>query len=180
MEMTDLKFGKKTKELMTIQLAEDLKSKPNLVLANFERLSVTKTEELRKHLKGFSANFRVVKNAIAKRALNKAGLDILKDSITGSCGIGLAGEEPVPAIRSMVNFAKENETFEIYGGYIEGQMVSLNEIKRLASLPSRPELLSQVLMGMKSPLYGFVNVLSGTLRGFMNVVEQLKEKKGGQ
>ncbi len=172
-----VKFGKTTRELLIKEITKEFKTEGGVIFSNFRNLNVEKISQLRRTLKSSSTRFKVVKNSMAKRALDKVGLKQLSEFTTEMCAVSLIAPDNIDAIRQLVNFSKENEAFKISGGFIEGQVLSLEKIKELASLPAKPELLSIALMRMKSPVYGFVNTLSGVMRGLVNVIEQLKLKK---
>jgi len=175
--MEDIKFGRHTREQMVAHIKGAIDENPNFIVTNFSHLNVIKLQEFRRSLDPLLSRFEVVKNSMVKRAFDKDKFGDMPELITGQCGIGLMGEDIVSSTKAFVNFSRENETFNICGGYVDGQALSVDQIKQLASLPSREELIAQILMRMKSPIYGFVNTLSAVIRGLVNVVDQLKKKK---
>ncbi len=74
-------------------------------------------------------------------------------------------------------FSKKHEDIEFQGGILEGQIIDIEELKKLADLPSREELLAKVVGSLNAPISGFVNVLAGNLRGLVNVLNAIKDNK---
>jgi large subunit ribosomal protein L10 len=92
-------------------------------------------------------------------------------------GVSFSGKDIVATAKVLVNFSKANNKFVIKGAVVDGKVMTLDEVKALASLPSREVLLSQVVGGIKSPITGFVNTLGGILRKFVYAVDAIKTKK---
>ena len=128
-------------------------------------------------LRGTKARYFVVKNTLGQKALERANLKEMMGHIEGACGIAFASGDPVSPSKVLMDFAKENENFKVQAGYMQGKMMTADQVKVLASLPSREVLLAKVLGGMQAPISGFVNVLSGTLRKLVNVVDAIQKKK---
>jgi len=166
------------KEKMVDELLEQIKVSPNFIITSYMGSSVSDLESLRRGLKKFSSNYVVVKNSIAKIALEKIDLKSECDKVDGGVGISLSGEDIVATCKTLVTFAKGHEKFKIKGGIIDGSSVSSDKIATIAALPSKQVLLAQVVTGIKSPITGFVNTLGGILRKFVYVVDAIKTAKG--
>ena len=91
--------------------------------------------------------------------------------------IAFAMEDEVSSAKEITLFAKKNEAVKILGGILESKAISVEAVKQLASLPTREQLLAQVVGTISAPLTGFVNVMGGNVRGLVNVMNALKEKK---
>jgi len=102
----------------------------------------------------------------------------LKDAVDGSCGITFLGTDVVASSKQVLDFSKEHESFVVKAAFIEGQMMGIDKIKQLVSLPPREVLLAMILSSMNAPVTGFVNVLSGALRKFLYALNAVKDKKG--
>ena len=94
-------------------------------------------------------------------------------------GVSFSGKDIVATAKVLVNFSKANNKFKIKGAVVDGKVMTIDQVKALASLPSREVLLSQVVGGIKSPITGFVNTLGGILRKFVYAVAAIKDKKQG-
>ena len=120
----------------------------------------------------------VVKNSLGRLALKKERFMNLSDSMTGACGIAFSSGDPVISSKILIDFAKANEGFKIQSGFIDGCVIGVDQVKALASLPSRHELISRVVGGVHAPISRFVNALSGTIRKVVMVIDAIAKKKG--
>jgi large subunit ribosomal protein L10 len=171
------KFGKLCKEKMVEELSSMLKENPNFILTSYMGTTVSDLEQVRKNLKPVQASYLVVKNSILRVVLDKQKIEGVKDKVDGGVGVSFCGGDIVSACRILVNFSKANSKFQIKGGIVDGRIMTLEQVKVLASLPSREVLLAQVVGGIKSPITGFVLALGGIIRKFVYVVDAVKTKK---
>jgi large subunit ribosomal protein L10 len=159
------------------ELTAQLVRSPNLYLTDFTGLTVKRMTELRRKLRAAGIEYAVVKNTLALRAMQSASVAGLDDVVMGPTGVVFAGEEPVVAAKVLATFQKDNEALKLKAGIVEGRVLAPAEIKRLASLPSREELLSQLAGAMQAPLQGFAGALSGLLYQFVGAVEALRAQR---
>lgn len=171
------KFGKISKEGMVKELVRQFKDHPNFVITSYMGSSVSDLEQLRRNLKKNSADYFVVKNSILKVVFDKMKLAEEVSKIEGGMGISLSGDDIVSTCRVLVNFSKDHDKFKIKGAIVDGKSITTDRVKMLASLPTREVLLAHVVGGIKSPITGFVNTLSGILRKFLYVVDAIKVSK---
>jgi large subunit ribosomal protein L10 len=171
------KLGKLCKERMLNEVLDSFKAHPDFIITTYMGSSVSDLEGLRKNLKKTSADYMVVKNSILKIAFEKMKLAEEASKIESGMGISFSGGDIVSTCKTVVSFAKDHNKFKIKGAIIDGKSVTPDKVKELASLPSRQVLLTQVVVGMKSPITGFVNTLSGVLRKFVYCVDAIKTKK---
>jgi len=161
------------------QLTEQLQRSPNLYLTDFTGLSVKRITELRRKLRAAGVEYAVVKNTLALRAMQSASVAGLDDVVTGPTAVVFAGTEPVAAAKVLAAFQKDNEALRLKAGFVEGKVLGPDEIKRLATLPSREELLSQLAGAMQAPLQGFAGALSALLYQFVGAVDALRAQRAG-
>ncbi len=171
------KFGKMCKEKMIAELTSSLDEHPNFILTSYMGSSVNDLEQVRKNLKPASASYMVVKNSILRIILDDRKMDSLKPMVDGGVGISFSGDDIVATCKALVNFSKDHDKFKIKGAMVDGKLLMAEDIKVLASLPSREVLLARVVGGMKSPINGFVNTLGGIIRKFVYVVDAIKNGK---
>lgn len=167
-----------SKDLIIGELERELKSRPAFFVTQHGTVSGTTMDRLRAKLRLSNSRYIAFKNTLGKKALEKANLEAFTDSMTGACGIAFTSGDIVLSSKTLVDFAKENEGFKIKQGYLNGKIVSADQIKTLASLPPKEVLLSRVLGGMQAPISRFVGVLSGTVRKVVNVLDAIAKKKG--
>lgn len=175
--MEKQRLGQECKRYMAVEIKEKLKEKQNLFISHFSKISVTDQEDLRRQLHKINASFFVVKNRIAQKALKDLELSSLEPFLEGMTAIATGNEEAIEITKTLVAFAGKNENFEVSGGYFENQVLDMDAVKKLAAIPSRETLLAQVFSGFQSPIQGFVNTLSATIKGFVVVLNKINEKK---
>ncbi len=171
-------FSRVSKDSIIKQVEKELKAQPIFFVTQHATVSATSLDKLRSKLRKSNAKYLVVKNRLGKKAFEKANLNDIAGSFVGACGITFTSGDPVAPCKVLVDFAKENEAFKIQVGYLNGQRVSAEDIKALASLPSREVLLARVVGGIQAPISGFVQVLAGTLRKLVTVVDAIAKQKG--
>lgn len=149
------------------------------IMADFSGLNVAATTKLRRKVSACGGQFKVAKNTLASIAAREAGIDGLEEYLKGPVGIVFGLTDPVAPAKAILEFAREFKTFEIKGGVVEGQVVQPSMIRELADLPPREVLIARVLGGMQGPMYGLVNVLQGTVRSLVYVLDAVRAAKEG-
>lgn len=176
------------KKTLIDEVADKIKNSQILVLTDYRGhetgLTVKLVTELRRKLNKEKAEMRVVKNTLTKLALKKLKIEGLDAYLEGPTAL-VIGEEPAVTSKILVEFAKDNRIGkeglpELKAAYFDGEVLNKAKIKELASLPSKEVLYSRLMAGMQSPLYGFVNVLQGTIRSLVYALDDLRKKKEAQ
>ena len=137
------------------ELAEKIKEAKVVLLTDYRGINVEDVTGLRAKLRGVNTEYRVIKNNITKRALDKCGFDGLDDKLEGPTAVIMGFNDYLDATKIVYEYAKENEFYKIKGGIIDGKVVTTEEIKTLAKLPSRETLISMLagaLLGNVSKL----------------------------
>jgi large subunit ribosomal protein L10 len=164
------------KELVE-RLSKDLSEAQISILIDYKGLDVLKMTDLRAQLKNEGAKAEVVKNSLMHRASENTDAALMKDFFKGPNAIVLSKDDPIAPAKILVNFAKDNEKLEIKAGAFAGKILDPEELKQLAKMPSREELLGQVVYTINAVPTSFVNVLAGVPRAFVNVLNAIKEQK---
>ena len=165
------------KEKLVTELSEKLNSAQSLYYTDFTGLNVKRMTDLRRRLKKAGVEYVVIKNTLALRAVNESGL--VSDTLKGPTGLVVA-KDPVSAAKVLTDFAKENEDKPaVKGGLLSGKRIDNAQLKRLASLPSREQMLADLGAGMQSPMAAFVGALNGLLYMFAGALEALKTQREG-
>jgi large subunit ribosomal protein L10 len=162
------------------EITELLKGSSLTILTNYRGLSVQQFQEFRKTLRESDASFRVVKNTLTGIAADNAGLTDVREFLEGPTAIVTAGEDPVAPAKATQDFVRRSRILEVKAGIFEGIVIPASEIERLATMPSREELLAKVVGGLNAPLYGLVGVLSGPIRALAYVLQARQEQLGGE
>jgi large subunit ribosomal protein L10 len=164
------------------EITELLKGSSLTILTHYRGLSVTAMQDFRKNLRESGASFRVVKNTLTGIAADNAEMSEIREFLEGPTAIVTSGEDPVGPAKATREFARTSRILEIRAGVLDGAIVSAAEVERLATLPSREELLAKVVGGLNAPLAGMVGVLSGPIRSLAYVLQarasQLEENGG--
>ena len=134
----------KQKEEMVDALAERMKSAKVIILTDYRGINVADVTKLRADLRNVNAEYKVIKNNIVKRALDKNGEKGLDELLSGPTAVLMGDEDYLEPAKVIYNFAKDNEFYKIKGGIIDGQVMTAEEIITLAKLPSKQELISKL------------------------------------
>jgi large subunit ribosomal protein L10 len=168
---------KAEKEQLVTELRDKLKSAQSLYYTDFTGLNVKRMTELRRRLKRAGIDYVVIKNTLALRAVNESGL--VGEKLKGPTGL-VVGKDPVTAARLLTEFAKEFEDRPaMKGGLLQGKAINNAQLKRMASLPSREQMLADLAASMQSPMAAFVGALSGPLYMFAGALDALKSQREG-
>jgi len=164
------------KELVE-RLAKEVSESEISILIDYKGLDVLKMTDLRAQLRNEGARLEVVKNSLLDRASEGTDAALMKDFYKGPNAIVFSKDDPVAPARILVDFAKKNEKLEIKAGAFSGKLLTLEEIKNLASMPSKQELLGKLVYTLNAIPTSFVNVLSGVPRALVNVLNAINDQK---
>ena len=165
------------KEQIVNELSEKLKSAQSLYYTDFTGLNVKRMTDLRRRLKRAGVDYVVIKNTLALRAVNESGL--VGETLKGPTGLAVA-KDPVAAARILTEFAKENEDKPaMKGGMLQGKAIDNAQVKRMAGLASREQMLADLGAGLQSPMAAFVGALNGLFYMFAGALDALKTQREG-
>lgn len=165
------------KQEVVADLSAKLSKAKCLYLTDFTGLDVAAITELRRRLTNARVEYVVVKNTLARRALSGGPYEGLAEHLAGPNAFALSDEDVVTAAKILTEFARERERPQIRAGAVEGRVVSIEEIRRIAELPPREQLLALVLGTMRAPLTGLAFTLGGLLSKFVRTVDAVREQK---
>jgi len=148
-----------------------------IYLADFTGIDVASVTELRNKFREASIDYRVVKNRLAKRAAEAAGISGMDEFLTGPTAIAFTKEDLVAPAKILQDFIDAGGQLAIKTGFVDGQLLAEEQIKVLAKLPSRDGLLGQVVGGVQAPLYGLAAVLNGLLRNLVGVIAAIEKQQ---
>lgn len=136
-------------------IAAKIANSSSTVVADYRGLNVAQVTELRKQLREAGIEFQVLKNSLVRRATEGTDYVELNNILTGPTAIAFGKEDAVAPAKILNDFAKKNDALKLKGGVVEGKVVSQEEIKALAELPSRDGLLSMLLSVLQAPVRNF-------------------------
>jgi large subunit ribosomal protein L10 len=158
-------------------LAARLHGASSIYVTDYAGLNVLNVTELRRRLRRAGVEYLVVKNTLALRALADAKITGLDDHFAGPTAVALTSQDAAAAAKVLTEFAREFQKPSVKAAVVDGQEVSPEQVKRLAQLPPRDVLLSQLAGALNAPLSGFVGVLSALLSNFVGAVEALRAQR---
>ncbi|MEK4946236.1 50S ribosomal protein L10 [Bacillus sp. FSL R7-0177] len=141
-----------TKQQVVTEIADKLRASKSTIVVDYRGLTVSEATELRKQLREAGVEFEVYKNSLTRRAAESAEMAELNEFLTGPNAIAFSNEDVVAPAKVLNDFAKDHEALEIKAGVIEGKLVTLDEVKAIATLPSREGLLSMLLSVLQAPI----------------------------
>jgi large subunit ribosomal protein L10 len=166
---------KPEKEKLVAELSEKLRGAKALYYTDFAGLNVKRMTDLRRRLRKQGVEYVVIKNTLALRAVNESGL--VTTRLKGQTGLVIASD-PVAAAKVLSDFAKENDQRPaVKGGLLEGRELDTEQVKKLASMPSREQMLAELGASMQAPMSMFLGAMSSLLSNFAGVMESLKQQK---
>jgi large subunit ribosomal protein L10 len=171
--------SKEQKKIILKELDDKIKRSKSIIFATFDGLGVKDNEELRRNLKKENGEYYVSKKTLLSLAFKNNKLkDLDVNSFPGKIATIFSYEDEISPAKVIFNFNKDKEgKIEFVGGFLDAKFINKEEVINLASLPGKEELYAKMLSSMNSPVSGFVNVLSGNIRGLLNVLKAVADNK---
>jgi large subunit ribosomal protein L10 len=149
----------------------------SVVLSDLTGLDVAKVTELRRRCRESGVELRVVKNTLAKRGVEKTAAKALAPYFDGPTAVAISRDtENMPA-KVLAKFASEHELPKLKAGFVDGNVIDAKGVIALSKLPTKGELLSQLLGGIQGPARSLVSVIQGPARNLASVLKQVSEKQ---
>jgi large subunit ribosomal protein L10 len=163
------------KEAAVAELAGEFRESNGAVLTEYRGLTVKQLQELRRSL-GEHARYAVAKNTLTKLAAKQADIEFPEELLVGPTAIAFITGDVVEAAKGLRDFAKENKSLVIKGGFLDGKVLQPNEIKKLADLESREVLLAKLAGGMKASIAGAAGLFNAPLAQTARLLAALQAK----
>jgi large subunit ribosomal protein L10 len=160
------------------EIAEKIERTQSLFLTDFSGLDVESINELRRLLRENAVEYRVVKNTLARLAVDKAGREDLKPFLVGPTAMAFGFEDPILPAKLLSQFAQKTGKPSVKAILFENQVYGQETMDRLKTLPSHEELLSKAVSGLKAPITQVVLVLGSLLRNLLGLLEAISQAKG--
>ena len=168
-------------------IQEQFENNEVVILTEFQGLNVSEIGELREKLRQADVRYKVFKNRLIAVAAGDLGIEGLEPYLYGTTAVAMA-DDPATIAKVLLDFGEEHEDLKIKGGILNNQVIDAEMTASMVNLPSKNQLLAQVVSGLNAPIYGLVyvlkagnpvsglaNVLSGTIRQFSNVIQAIAD-----
>lgn len=170
-------MSKELKKLVVNELISDYKGVNNFIVVSFKGVNTQQANVLRRDLSEKDIKLKVVKNSLAAIAFKEIGVPALSQMLEGPSAITVSDNDPVILTKVITKWSKEISSLKIVGGLIDGEMLSLDDIKTLSAIPSREVVLAQIVFAIQAPMVQLANVFNATASSLCRVLHAIKEKK---
>lgn len=147
------------------------------VITEYKGLSVEEITKLRRAIQKDGGDYMVTKNTLTKIAVKGTQYEVLTEMMTGPIALAFGFEDPVSPAKAVSNFIKESKKGEILGAVLDGKLLSADEAKALAALPSKEELFAKMLGSINSPASGIANSLNAVLSQLTRAMAAVRDQK---
>lgn len=164
------------KKAQVAEVAEILKSAQTGVLVDYRGLTVEEDTDLRNKLREAGCKYFVVKNTLLKLATEEVGLEGLDEVLHGPTAIAVSSEDAVAPAKVLADFAKANDKLELKSGFMDGAVMSLDEVKKLAATPNMETLIAKMMGSLNAPASNLVRLLNTIVEGGEEISDLIAKK----
>ncbi len=166
------------KQAIVADLVEKFRSAQGGVFVDYTGTTVAADTEMRRALRAAGVEYAVVKNTLTRIAANQVGFEALDPILNGPTAMAVCQSDPVAAAKIICEYAnKKDSTIKIKAGFVDGKVISVEEVQALSELPSKEALVAQVLGTMMAPVTSFATVLNANIRGLAVALQAIADKK---
>jgi len=158
-------------------IRKSIEGSSSLLLTDYRGLTVSEITTLRRTLRNAGADYKVVKNTLFKLAADKLEESGIYDLLAGPTAVAFVHNDPIAPAKAIMDFAKEHKELEVKGGYVEGRLLTADQIQTLSRIPPKEVLLAQLMGSIQSPISGFVGTLQGLLSNLVYTLQAVADQK---
>ncbi len=171
-------MNRSDKEAIVAEVAERAARATAMYFADFTGLTVEEATELRREFRKAGVEYRVVKNTLAKKALEQVtGYDRVFDKLVGPTGIAFSYDDAVAPAKIIKKFSDKFGKPKLKAAVLEKVVFDGSQLDELSKLPTRAELMSGVLGSIQAPMSGIVGAIGAVARDLVNVIDAIEKKK---
>lgn len=162
-----------------VKAMEEKLSSQGIVLLTFSHLDVKNATILRRKFREHNVEYKVIKNTLTRIAADNKGLNGLDDLLQGPNGLAVCKDDPVAPAAAVKDFLNEtkSEAITVKCGILDGKIIGPDEVKALADLPSRDQLLAMLAQALQGPITGLARALNGTITGLVTALDAVRKQK---
>ncbi len=164
------------KKAQVAETAEVLKNAQTGILVDYRGLTVAEDTELRNELRKAEVQYFVIKNTLLKLATKEAGLDGLDEVLHGPTAVAVSASDPVAPAKVIADYAKKNEKLEIKSGFMDGAVISMDEINKLAATPNMETLIAKIMGSLNAPASNLVRLLQTIVDDGVEIPDLIAKK----
>ena len=165
------------KKQAVAEVSEKFKNAVSCVLVDYQGITVEQDTQLRAELRAAGVDYFVFKNTLARLVVKEVGYEELLPSLKLMTSFAVSETDPVAPAKILASYADKIPTFKLKSGFVEGNVIDEAGVMRLATIPSKEELIAKMMGSLQSPLYGLANVLNGNLSGLARVLAAIRDQK---
>ena len=171
-------MNRSDKEAIVAEVAEKVSRATAMYFADFTGLTVEEATELRREFRKAGVEYTVVKNTLAKKALERVtGYDRVFEKLTGPTGIAFSYDDAVAPAKIIKKFSEKSGKLKLKVAVLEKQVFDGSQLDQLSKLPTRAELMASVVGSLQAPISGVVNAIGAVMRDLVYVVDAIEKKK---
>ena len=159
------------------ELRKSIEGSSSLLLTDYRGLTVSEITALRRSLRESGADYKVVKNTLFKLAAEKLADSGVYDLLAGPTAVAFVHNDPIAPAKKIMDFAREHKDLEVKGGYVEGRLLTADQVQALSKIPPKEILLAQLLGSMQSPISGLVGTLQGLMSNLVYTLQAVSDQK---
>lgn len=165
------------KQEVISEIKEAIQNSKSVVIVEYRGLNVLQVTDLRSRYRNSGSSYKVYKNTMVSIALKELGYEGFEEYLTGPNGFVFSNEDMVQGPKVTADFNKENDKLIIKGGLLDGKVLSAEEVKAVAKLPTKEVLIAMALGGLNAPIQGFASALNGIISKVVYALNAVKEKQ---
>jgi len=167
---------KQQKEEILSELKQKFADAKSVAFGQYAGMNVTELSDMRRKMRESNVEFKVAKKTLMKLAAKEQGIELPNEIMEGTIGAVFSFDDAVSGPKIVKETSKTVEVLKLMGGIMEGQVLGIDEMTELASLPSREQLLAKFMMMMRAPLQSFHGAISSPLSSFARAMKSYSEQ----